>query len=127
MRKEQESDINEVINVVFATDAYYIIPTYIAAFSVMQNHKNKQKIIINVLPSGDCTQEDYLLMNRLLDRFSNCEIRFIDVGDSYSDVEINQMHITTPTMYRLLLPEVLKEVDKCGLSSFIVGKPTIAH
>lgn len=118
---------NEVINIVFATDSGYIIPTYIAIFSLLINHKDNRSLRIYILISNSFTEENIQLYKGLQTKY-NCEFFFIEVGNEYEFVRINNHHIKTPTMYRLLIPKFLHNVDKCVyLDSDLVVEGDIAE
>ena len=103
---------NEFMHVVMATDNNYVYPTVVAITSILENKKASTKLNFNILISGDLSYESKNEILSLETHYKNCKNRLIDMGDSFKNAR-TRMHITTAAFYRLRLPSILKNVDKC--------------
>ena len=110
------------IPLVFACDSNYLAPTYITIFSLLLNKNSKTNYDIYILvPQGINNSID--AFNRLKNEFKNVEIQFIEMGNEFNDLKMKIDHISLPTYYRLCLPDLLLEYDKCiYLDSDIIVK-----
>lgn len=99
-----------VIPVFFNTDDKYVVPTYIALFSLLYNYRGSADILACILTAGGLSQENVLLLNTLTDRFKTVEIRIIDASHRYDNVEIKQKYISSASMYRLMIPRLADEL-----------------
>ena len=105
----------EYIPIFFSSDNNYAVPTFIALFSLSKNYKGNHNIKVFILTSGDFHEEYTALFQNLTKDFEFLDVSFINMKDSYSSVVINNTHITTATMYRLLIPSVCMQmgISKC--------------
>ena len=120
------------IPVFFCTDNNYAIPAYIALYSLLQNYKGNLRVKAFVLVSKDFSEKFKRLLNTLSDRYDFFEITIICAPDTYDSVSINCSHVSTATLYRLLIPRILNKIDssieKCiYLDSDIVVEGDIAE
>ena len=106
---------SDCIPIFFSTDNNYAMPTYVALFSLLINYKGERNLNVYVLTSKDFRDEYVDLLHSLSEKFIFAEIKLINMEDSYSSVKINNSHITTPTMYRLLIPRIGSQLSirKC--------------
>ena len=120
----------DVIPVVFSTDQNYLLPTYIAAFSLVKNYRDRRELDLFIQIPGDYPVRFKNLFEMLPDEFDHlrCSIHFIDMGKEFCSAKINSDHISISTMYRLLLPDLLPDIEKCiYLDSDIVVEGNIAE
>ena len=120
------------IPVFFCADNNYAIPAYIALYSLLQNYKGNLRVKAFVLVSKDFSAKFKRLLKKLSDRYDFFEITIISAPDIYDSVSINCAHVSTATLYRLLIPRILNEIDssieKCiYLDSDIVVEGDIAE
>ena len=101
------------IYVVLATDLGYLKQTFIVIESVMHHANLEDKyhflLLINALAKSDCENYSVIAQNKYI----NCVIDYMVIDDELlqmSNCHID--HITKPTYYRLLLPEILNQ-NKC--------------
>ena len=116
------------ITVVFSTDEGYLAPTYVAIYSLLSNHRGSRAVNIYVLtPGGYPTQQQHAL-RKLVAASDNASLSFIDMGKAYARVSMNALQIATPAMYRLMIPRLLGDVDRCVyLDSDLVVEGDIAE
>ena len=105
---------DEGINVVFATDLEYLVPTFIAAFSMMMNHTDSRRVDIYIMTPANYPMSEKTILEQLPVRFPNCSVRFLNMEDSFAMVRINCQQTKVPTMYRLMIPGTLKNLEKCS-------------
>ncbi|ADL35136.1 glycosyl transferase GT8 family [Butyrivibrio proteoclasticus B316] len=97
----------------FSSDENFIVPTYVAMHSLMHFADKRFDYIIYLLTPSNLPIEQIDLIKSLESIFDNLEIRIIDMGSAFSESTIVLKHTSIPTMYRLLLAELLPEYDRC--------------
>ncbi len=98
------------IPIVYACDEKFLKQTYISIFSVLANRRKEYKIKFIILVPERCRIEK-IDENWLYDNYS---IEYRHVSSQYfQNVRMTMQHITKPTYYRLLIPLMLPEYDKC--------------
>ena len=100
------------IPIVLAADENYAPQMYITILSALKS-KNTESFydIFCLLPdrfSGETEEVFFELQNK----FENTKIRFIPMNNDFKAQEMQISHISTPTYYRLRMPEILKEYKK---------------
>lgn len=105
--------MDRIIPVAVSTDMNYCTPTYITLHSMLKYSKTQDfyKIYVLIEKSFDINYQS--LLKSLEEEYNNVEILFEQLGDSFKDSKMIIQHTTTPSMYRLLLPELLSQYDKC--------------
>ncbi len=103
----------DVIPVVYTPDAGYFIPAYISVFSMLCNAGGRDRIVVYMLVPGDFPSDCFSLLDELKERFSFFDYRVIDMRDRFRNVQINVPHIGTSSMYRLMIPDLPIDGDKC--------------
>ena len=100
------------IPVVMATDNNYI-PLVVALTSLIKNVKKDTFYDIYILTDDTFLTTTETVVKSYLDRSKHqFTLSFVRVGKCFHDVSIKISHITYPTYFRLMIPELLKE-DKC--------------
>lgn len=105
--------IKQSIPVVYATDDGYVRYTATSIDSIMQCSPVKQKYIFYILLPTDISEESKKVFLNLSNNYENCDIQLISVKEKFSNASLQIKHITVPTYYRLLLPDILPNVNKC--------------
>lgn len=100
------------IPIVVSPDNNYVIPTYVMLHSLI-NHKSPHDIYDIIVLTNELSEENANLVKSLEKITSGISLRFLSVNDAFSNTEIHLKHTTIATMYRLLLPQLLPEYDKC--------------
>ena len=112
-----KSIINEVamkkIPIVFASDENYITPTYIAMYSALCNMNPTHYYDFFLLCPNTISSISRDVLYSLETEFNRCSIKIIDMGNSFSNIKMKIDHISSPTFYRLCLPDILSEYEKC--------------
>ena len=109
--------MRESIPVFFCTDNHYAVPTYMALFSLLANCDSETEVRAHLLVSADFSEKNRALFETLTRKYPMLVLRFIHMGTAYASVEIQNSRITTPTMYRLMIPRLVREngldIRKC--------------
>jgi len=101
------------IPVVLASDNNYAGPLGVTLVSIMKNVKfSTYDFYILVSPDFSLDNENKI---RNLIKRNNFPVTFIYVKENcFEKINIQILHITTPTFYRLLIPQLLpNEIEKC--------------
>lgn len=101
------------IPVVYATDLGYLRYTIASMCSILQQPTLNVFYRFVILVPGKDTCDYTTPIENTLNKFSNYSLEIIKIGDEFDDAHIEISHISTPTYYRLLLPQLLPECDKC--------------
>ena len=98
------------ITIVYASDENFLLQTYVSIYSVLKERETQYYINFVVLvPSGTRQQNYHAKWS-----FDNFSIAFEEINNNmFGDLEMKIAHITKPTYYRLLIPEILEKLDKC--------------
>lgn len=100
----------QIIPIVYASDENFLKQTYVSIYSVLANRKQDYDIKFYILVPEGCKEADY---NINWD-FMNYSIEYIPISSSYFvGVKMTLQNITKPTYYRLLIPMLLSEYNRC--------------
>ena len=103
----------DVIRVVYTPDAGYFIPAYISVYSMLRNASGKDRILVCMLVPGDFPADWFSMLDDLKGQFPFFDYEVVNMLDRFRSVQINVPHIGTSSMYRLLIPDLLTDADKC--------------
>lgn len=104
----------KVVPIVFATDNNFIRQTIVTLVSILENRKRTYFLDIFILVSKYEKINSGQFVDRLFEMYNNFNIQFIEIDeDIFSNVNMRIAHITKPTYFRLLIPELLQKYDKC--------------
>lgn len=98
----------EMVPVVFSTDHNFIMPTYVAIASMLENSSRQCEIYL--LVADDVTEEDKTMLQQLTISHEG-RIEFISVGNIF-DKTYSVRGITKATYFRLLIPWIIPNRDK---------------
>lgn len=98
------------IPIVFAFDNNLVMPACVALTSLLLNAAEETFYDVFILYPGN-HEFDKELLKKTASQFSNCRLNFKEVGDEF-DNAFEIRGVTTPTYYRLLIPELIPEYDK---------------
>lgn len=99
-----------IIPIVYASDEHFLEQTYVSIYSVLTNRTSDYELKFYILIPENCEHKRY---NEYWD-FSGYSIEYITVSaDYFRDIKMQMQHISKPTYYRLLIPIMLSEYDKC--------------
>lgn len=101
-----------VIPVAFATanDCEY---TCVAVSSILQKSSPSAFYRFVILVPSDFSESSREKMHAVTDPFENCSLEIVDMKDAFRDAYQRVKHINNMTYYRLMLPSILSECDKC--------------
>lgn len=108
-RIKQVDDMN-MVPIVFAFDNNLVFPACVCLSSLMMSAKETTFYDIFILyPASDGLERKEI--DRVQEFYPNCRIQYIAVDDTFAGAfEIRG--VTTPTYYRLLIPELIPQYDK---------------
>ncbi len=99
--------------VVFSTDDRFIIPAYVAIWSMIKNASEKYFYDIYIMHSEDLSDKNKSFLLYIKKEYKNCNLTFLGV-DSRQFEQVNLKEgITVSAMFRLLVSEYLQQYDKC--------------
>lgn len=98
------------ITIIYASDENFLPQTYVSIYSVLEARKcNCWFDFFILVPAGI----NKVLYDKQWD-FSYYEIHYIEIdNDLFDEEEMKIVHITKPTYYRLLIPRLFPNIDKC--------------
>ncbi len=99
------------IPIAMALDDGYTYPTIVSITSMMENKNRNTVYDFYVMHPGEFSDESKGKLKSLENKYSGCNINLIDMSDKYKNA-YDKGHITTPTYYRLSLPDLLPDLDK---------------
>lgn len=100
------------IPVVFSADSNYAYPMIFSVLSMIRHAKEDTSYEFVLLVSHDFPQKYKDIMDRHI-KEADMAVRYIDMQDAFQGIDMHIKHITQATYYRLKLPSLLKDLDKC--------------
>ena len=98
------------IPIVYASDENFLPQTYVSIYSVLANRKEEYFINFYILIPEESAPVRYDIKWE----FKNYSIKYLYISkEHFQNVDMTIQHITKPTYYRLLIPELLKLYGKC--------------
>ncbi len=94
-------------------DNGYMMPTFISVFSMCKNISKNYLLELFFLVAEDFTDDNLERLHSFEDMFLNVTCSYIKMGKKFKDVSMSIPHITYTTYFRLLLPEILKNIERC--------------
>ena len=88
------------IPVVFATDENYVVPTYVAAYSMLKNAKLEWNFDIYVMIPDSMPEKGKNVLSKLEEVRDNCKVNFLNMKNAFQNVEMQISYITPATYYR---------------------------
>lgn len=119
----------ETIPIAMSFDMDYFFPTCVTACSVMEHADPKKQYVFFFLVDGSIVGEDQGVFSAMAEKYPNFTWRYIPMDSSLlPEAEPQVGHITTPTYYRLLIPDAIQGYDRCiYLDSDIIVYEDIAR
>lgn len=99
--------------VVLAADNNYAYQLITAFHSILCNVKDCTEYQFAFLLDADFEKENFGFIINLVNKFKVPDPIVFHMGDDYDKVEMRLKHITKATYFRLKLPELLPETEKC--------------
>lgn len=116
MKKNSISEKDSIgieIPVVLAADNNYALQMMVTIASMLQTAAESTVYHFYLLVSGDFSEENKKRIVELCSQRAEWKVDFINMQSAYKNTYIKIAHISTATYYRLQLPSLLKEIDKC--------------
>lgn len=101
----------EDINIILSTDSNYIMQTCIVMYSILRS-KNDYKYNFYFLINKDIHDELEKSINKMQISLQNVKLYYIFMDSYFKGVSTHIPHISKPTYFRLLIPELIK-TDRC--------------
>ena len=102
----------DILHVAFAADNNYKIPLMVSIISLVENAQPSTKYQVVVLVPDEFDKNATAAINKYLYDKGMPNAKFINMKDKYQNIEMKVKHITSPTYYRLDLPNLL-DCDLC--------------
>lgn len=102
-----------IIPLVFAADDNYAIPMFVAMASAFETAKSNTIYDVHLLLSGNISDINYNRLEVIREKYPRHQITIYNMHDQYENVEMKIAHTTNATFYRLKLPSLLKNINKC--------------
>lgn len=105
------NDEKKIVPIVYALNNAFAMPTIVSITSLLVNSNSDTFFDIYLLVPSNFTEKDKF--TDLKNMFSNFNITYIDMREAFNNAKISIYHLTKETYYRLLIPKVLPQYDKC--------------
>ena len=120
--------MREILDIVYASDHAYLFCCCVSVWSLMEQLPPRQQVRLHLLSDDSLCDEDERLLNHLSDRFSNLYLIRHNVAEkAFEQRDFSGSIWSKAACYRLILPELLREVDLClylDSDTLIVGDIT---
>lgn len=101
-----------IVSIALSTDDNYVEPAMVTITSILENRKKSTTYDFYIL-SSELKSENKQKLERLQTKCDKCRFVFIDMGGNFNNATVRAHgHITTAAYYRLLLPNLMKNLDK---------------
>lgn len=100
------------VPIVFALNNSFAMPTMISIISLLFNSSPGKFYDIYLFISAQSFSERENL-DKLKNMFSNFNITYVDMGEAFNNANVTISHLSKEAFYRLLIPNVLPQYDKC--------------
>lgn len=101
------------IPIVFALNDKYALTTYIALESLLKSAEESSFYNVYYLIPDEFSPFHINKIDNLKVKYNNFSFSFINMKDEFKNAYISIEHISEQTYYRLLLPELFQEWDRC--------------
>lgn len=106
--------MKEKIPVVLSTDENYIFPTFVVISSMLQYAHEGTVYDIYIQTLGICSKKCMEMTQYLHRRYQNFEIHLLIMDQTlFERVKVTNVHVKSPTYYRLMAAEQLPQCDRC--------------
>lgn len=110
--KSSDSAFSDYIPIILAADSNYARQMYVTLRSMLESKNRTSKYLVYLLVPERFSNSLENQFRSLAGSFSYCAIRFIVMGSVFADIQTTIKHITSPTYYRLLSPNIVP-FEKC--------------
>ena len=111
---KKDNNVKTEIPVVLAADNNYAMPMMVTMASMIQTAAESTIYHFYLLVPGGFSENNVEKIKRLCDSSGKCTVKIIDMHSAYKNAYIREgHHITIAAYYRLQIPSLLPEIDKC--------------
>jgi len=116
MNLKGKNAVDRHLNIAMILDEGYVLPTVVAAYSLVKN-KKAESIYDIYLVLRKVSDESKALFKKLEDKKNGVTFHFVDVADDYitkkfPDIRDKSSSANTTDLIKFFLPEILEDVDK---------------
>lgn len=104
---------NNHIPIVLSAGSDFVVPTYMTIYSMLKNASPSRCYKIYILTPGNYPNDVIKWIKELEIKYPYTEIEIVDMGDKYHDIDIKLSHVRYPAYYRLSIPKLLLQDEKC--------------
>lgn len=102
------------IPVVLSTDENYIFPTLVVISSMLQYAHEKTEYDIYIQTTEECREKCMEMAQYLYKKYQNFDLHLIIMNQVlFKNIKVTNIHVKSPTYYRLMVAEQLQKYDKC--------------
>lgn len=105
--------MHKKIPVVFAADDQFMIPAYVAIWSMLKNSSSDYFYDVYVFYSESLSDRSRKFLQGMEKEYENCSIQFQRVDGSRFEGVRFEGNITESAMFRLLISDYLQEYERC--------------
>ncbi len=109
----EEPNGRRLLPVVMAADEGYVLPTLVAADSLLSSKDTRTTVQLYIIASRETERVMRNPLQRITAHHDSPDPRFLPAVDAYDEASLQLPHITSATYYRLALPSMLPEVESC--------------
>lgn len=99
------------IPIAMALDENYTYPTAVSMTSIMENSNSKVQYDFYIMHSPTLSTESKKILTSFEQKYKNCTVKLIDMESNFDSAHTDS-RITTPAYYRLMLSDLLPNLDK---------------
>jgi len=100
------------IPIVMAFNEAYAMNSCVTIYSALRSKKVSTKYAVSILVAEKLSQESLTKFDELIKNYPDTTIDFIEVGNQLDNVPTGY-HFSKETYYRLLIPKLFPQLDKC--------------
>lgn len=101
-------------HIVYATDNNYAFLCAVSISSMLRYKREVDEYVIHILSDGTIEKEEKKLFLKLEKNYKNIKILIHDIySDDIEKVDLSWNYLNKMTLYRLMAPSILFDIDKC--------------
>lgn len=104
---------SNIIHVVYACDAGYALPTIVSIASLLKNKKADTDIQIYIIATRNTFARMAPTLDSLCEHYCTAVPKPLEPLNSYDNSPVTVAHLTRTMYYRLDIPRLLPDIDKC--------------
>ena len=104
---------SDTISVVYACDAGYVLPTIVSIASLLKNKNTETSVQIYIIATRDTFTQMAPILDLLCKHYRTAAPKSLEPLSSYDNSPVTVAHLTRTMYYRLDIPRLLPDIDKC--------------